>query len=60
MLENIINKVSTSVCKTIKYEGDNRIFIWKHPDDRFDMTSQLIVNESQEALFFCWYRWQHS
>ncbi len=51
MLDNLINKVK-SVCKTIKYEGDNQTFIWKHPDETFDMTSQLIVSESQEALFF--------
>lgn len=52
MFDNIVNKVVSNVCKTIKFEGDNRTFIWKHPDDRFDMTSQLIVSESQEALFF--------
>ncbi len=52
MFDNLVNKVSKEVCKTIKYEGDNKTFIWKHPDETFDMTSQLIVSESQEALFF--------
>ena len=52
MLDNLINKAKSTVCKTIKYEGDNQTFIWKHPDETFDMTSQLIVSESQEALFF--------
>ena len=52
MLENLINKSKSTVCKTIKYEGDNQTLIWKHPDETFDMTSQLIVSESQEALFF--------
>ena len=52
MLENLINNAKSNVCKTIKYEGDNKTFIWKHPDEMFDMTSQLIVSESQEALFF--------
>lgn len=35
----------------IKYEGDNSTFIWKHPREDFNTTSQLIVHESQEALF---------
>lgn len=36
----------------IKYEGDNSTFIWKHPCEDFNTTTQLIVHESQEALFF--------
>lgn len=36
----------------IKYEGDNTTFIWKHPCEDFNAGSQLIVHESQEALFF--------
>ena len=36
----------------IKYEGDNSTFIWKHPREDFNTMSQLIVHESQEALFF--------
>ena len=36
----------------IKYEGDNNTFIWKHPSEDFSTLSQLIVHESQEALFF--------
>lgn len=36
----------------IKYEGDNSTFIWKHPIEDFNMGSQLIVHESQEAIFF--------
>ena len=36
----------------IKYEGDNSTFIWKHPSEDFNTTSQLIVHESQEAIFF--------
>ena len=35
----------------IKYEGDNRTFVWKHPREDFNTLSQLIVHESQEALF---------
>ena len=36
----------------IKYEGDNNTFIWKHPIEDFNYGSQLIVHESQEAVFF--------
>lgn len=36
----------------IKYEGDNSTFVWKHPCEDFNTTTQLIVHESQEALFF--------
>lgn len=40
------------VSKIIKYEGDNSVFIWKYPYEDFNTTSQLIVHESQEAVFF--------
>lgn len=36
----------------IKYEGDNHTLIWKHPIEDFNYGSQLIVHESQEAIFF--------
>lgn len=36
----------------IKYEGDNSTFIWKYPKEDFNTLSQLIVHESQEAIFF--------
>ena len=36
----------------IKYEGDNSTFVWKHPCEDFNTLSQLIVHESQEAVFF--------
>ena len=36
----------------IKYEGDNSTFIWKHPSEDFNTMTQLIVHESQEAIFF--------
>lgn len=35
----------------IKYEGDNNTFIWKHPCEDFNTLTQLIVHESQEAIF---------
>ncbi len=36
----------------IKYEGDNDTLVWKHPIEDFNFGSQLIVHESQEAIFF--------
>lgn len=40
------------IAEVIKYEGDNSTFIWKHPSEDFNTKSQLIVHESQEAIFF--------
>jgi len=36
----------------IKYEGDANTLVWKHPIEDFNLGSQLIVHESQEAIFF--------
>ena len=36
----------------IKYEGSNDVFVWKFPGEDFNTLSQLIVSESQEAIFF--------
>ena len=36
----------------IKYEGDNSTFVWKHPCEDFNSLTQLVVHESQEAVFF--------
>ena len=40
------------IASVIKYEGGNDTFVWKHPVEDFNMGSQLIVHESQEAIFF--------
>ncbi len=42
----------SKIADIIKYEGDNSTFIWKHPCEDFNSLTQLIVHESQEALFF--------
>ena len=39
------------IADIIKYEGDNSTFIWKHPCEDFNSLTQLIVHESQEAIF---------
>lgn len=36
----------------LKYEGGPNIFAWKHPNTELTTASQLIVNESQEAILF--------
>lgn len=36
----------------VKYEGDGDTLVWKHPIEDFNFGSQLIVHESQEAIFF--------
>lgn len=36
----------------IKYDEDNETLVWKHPTEDFKMGTQLIVHESQEAVFF--------
>lgn len=40
------------IAEVIQYEGDNSTFIWKHPCEDFNSLTQLIVHESQEAIFF--------
>lgn len=45
-------QVTGTGISVIKYEGDNDTFVWKHPIEDFNMGSQLIVHESQEAIFF--------
>ena len=42
----------SQIAEIIKYEGDNSTFIWKHPCEDFNSLTQLIVHESQEAIFF--------
>lgn len=42
----------SKVFSIIKYEGANDTFVWKSPIENFNTGSQLIVHESQEALFF--------
>lgn len=41
-----------AIYSVIKYEGDNESFVYKHPVEDFNEGTQLIVHESQEAIFF--------
>ncbi len=40
------------IADIIKCEGNNSTFIWKHPCEDFNTQTQLIVHESQQAIFF--------
>ena len=43
------------IFKVIKCDGKdcgNDVFVWKFPGEDFNTLSQLIVHESQEAIFF--------
>lgn len=52
--ERIVKERSKNdgLASIVKYEGDNETLIWKHPIEDFNYGSQLIVHESQEAIFF--------
>lgn len=41
-----------AIQEVIKYEGDNSTLVYKYPEEDFNTLSQLIVHESQEAVFF--------
>ena len=41
-----------AITQIIKYEGNNTTFVWKHPIEDFNTLTQLIVHETQEAIFF--------
>lgn len=41
-----------AIIDVIKYEGGNDTFVYKHESQDFNTGSQLIVHESQEAIFF--------
>ena len=40
------------IAQIIKYEGDDKTLVYKSPIEDFNTTTQLIVHESQEAIFF--------
>ncbi|MGL6298180.1 MAG: SPFH domain-containing protein [Methanobacteriaceae archaeon] len=44
--------MNLDLLKVIKFEGDDSTLVWKHPEEDFNTKSQLIVHESQEAIFY--------
>lgn len=41
-----------NIFQVVEYEGDNSTFIWKSHIEDFNTGTQLVVHESQEAIFF--------
>ena len=40
------------IVEVVKYDGDADTFAWKYPNEELGTWTQLIVNESQEAVLF--------
>ena len=38
--------------EVIEFQGDNKSFVWKYPTENFTFGSQVIVHQTQEAIFF--------
>ena len=54
-VQNLIKKEevkNSGEASIIRYDGANNVFVYKHPIEDFNRGSQLIVHESQEAVFF--------
>ena len=41
-----------AIVQVVKYNGDPDVFAWKYPSEELGTWTQLIVNESQEAILF--------
>ncbi|MNO18780.1 Double zinc ribbon [compost metagenome] len=41
-----------AIIDVIKYDGSPNVFAWKHPESELGTWTQLIVNQSQEAILF--------
>jgi len=41
-----------AIVEVVKYDGPPDVFAWKHPNPELGTWTQLIVNESQEAILF--------
>ncbi|MDE7205809.1 MAG: SPFH domain-containing protein [Lachnospiraceae bacterium] len=41
-----------AIVEVVKYDGDPNVFAWKYPSEDLGTWTQLIVNESQEAILF--------
>ena len=41
-----------AIIDLVKYNGGPDVFAWKHPSEELSTWTQLIVNESQEAILF--------
>lgn len=41
-----------AIVEVVKYNGASNVFAWKYPSEELGTWTQLIVNESQEAILF--------
>src|ERR1035437_6048369 len=41
-----------AILDVIKHEGPNDVLVWKWPGENITSLSQVIVNQTQEALFY--------
>lgn len=41
-----------AIVSVVKYDGSPDVFAWKYPDNELGTWTQLIVNESQQAILF--------
>lgn len=41
-----------ALIEVVKYNGNPDVFVWKYPSEELGTWTQLIVNESQEAILF--------
>ena len=41
-----------AIIDRVKYDGPSDVLIWRHPPDDLSWGTQVIVNQSQEALFY--------
>ena len=46
-----------AIAEVIKFEGPQDALVWKFPVEDFNATSQLIVDETHEALYYCKKNW---
>ncbi|RKN84599.1 SPFH domain-containing protein [Paenibacillus ginsengarvi] len=41
-----------AIIDVLRFDGPSDVLVWKHPNQQLGTWTQLIVNESQEALFY--------
>ncbi|MHA7965871.1 SPFH domain-containing protein [Paenibacillus sp. CAU 1782] len=41
-----------AIIDVVKYDGSPDVYAWKHPDEELGTWTQLIVNQTQEAILF--------
>ncbi|HBL17315.1 MAG: hypothetical protein A2X36_11575 [Elusimicrobia bacterium GWA2_69_24] len=41
-----------AIIDRVKYDGPGNVLVWRHPPDDLSWGTQVIVNQSQEAIFF--------